>query len=91
MVQPKEVRAEQTAPASQLGAMMSASVQDGVPERKGNVVGIACDGTTTGVTVFRLWSTGRIEAMHLGQSNVWGEWTPVAPGLTGAIAKKPEP
>lgn len=61
----------------------SASAQDAVPERRGNIVSITANSHPQGVALYRAWGSGRIEVSMLGQNNVWSEWAPVAPGLKG--------
>ena len=50
---------------------------------RGKVVSIASESTPYGMSLFRLWSNGDMEVMVLGQSNVWSDWTAVAPGKSG--------
>ncbi|MFO0784045.1 MAG: hypothetical protein U0636_10225 [Phycisphaerales bacterium] len=78
------------APAA-LAAMPAAQDTPAVPGRGAAIVSIAADTTTTGVTVYRLWDTGRIEATVLGDANTWSDWTPVAPGLSGKSGKTKKP
>lgn len=74
---------ERTPATSPLGAH-HAPTQTAPPERSGGVIAIAADSTTLGTTLYRLWGSGRIEASVLGESNIWTDWVPVAPGLSGA-------
>jgi hypothetical protein len=53
-----------------------------VPPASGALVGIAANPIPNGTAIYRLWSSGRVEAMITTEENVWGRWVPVAPGLS---------
>ena len=46
------------------------------------LVGIAANPIPNGTVVYRLWSSGRVEAMITTEENVWSQWVPAAPGLS---------
>ena len=54
----------------------------GVPPRTGQLVGLSANPIPNGTVIYRLWSSGRVEAMISTEDNVWGKWVPVAPGLS---------
>jgi hypothetical protein len=52
------------------------------PPASGVLVGIAANPIPNGTAVYRLWSSGRVEAMITTEENVWSQWVPAAPGLS---------
>ena len=64
--------------------------QPSVPPRGGQLVGIAANPIPNGTAIFRLWSSGRVEAMITTEDNTWGKWVAVAPGLSTDM-KRPQP
>jgi hypothetical protein len=64
--------------------------QPSVPPRSGQLVGIAANPIPNGTAIFRLWSSGRVEAMITTEDNTWGKWVAVAPGLSTDM-KRPQP
>ena len=75
--------------ADPMGAQQAVGTGPGAPGKSsrlppatGQIVGIAANPIPNGTCVFRVWSTGRIEAMITTEDNTWGPWVPVAPGLS---------
>lgn len=56
--------------------------RNAAPPASGSLVGIAANPIPNGTAVYRLWSSGRVEAMITTEENVWSQWVPVAPGQT---------
>lgn len=52
------------------------------PPPSGSVIGIAATPIPNGTALFRLWSSGAVEAMISTEADVWSDWTSVAPGQT---------
>jgi hypothetical protein len=52
------------------------------PSPSGSVIGIAATPIPNGTALYRLWSSGAIEAMITTEANVWSEWSSAAPGET---------
>ena len=52
------------------------------PAPSGSVIGIAATPIPNGTALYRLWSSGAIEAMITTEANVWSEWSSAAPGET---------
>ena len=52
------------------------------PSPAGSVIGIAATPIPNGTALYRLWSSGAIEAMITTEANVWSEWSSAAPGET---------
>jgi hypothetical protein len=52
------------------------------PPASGVLVGMAANPIPNGTAVYRLWSSGRVEAMITTEENVWSQWVPAAPGLS---------
>ena len=52
------------------------------PAPSGSVIGIAATPIPNGTALYRLWSSGAIEAMITTEANVWSDWSSAAPGLT---------
>ncbi|MBU3683529.1 MAG: hypothetical protein FGM39_05900 [Phycisphaerales bacterium] len=52
------------------------------PAPSGSVIGIAATPIPNGTALFRLWSSGAVEAMISTEADVWSDWTSVAPGQT---------
>ena len=71
-------------PQSAIGAGPGAPKSTGksVPSASGSLVGLAANPIPNGTAIFRLWSSGRVEAMITTEENTWGEWIVVAPGLS---------
>jgi hypothetical protein len=63
------------------GAPRSTS-RNAAPPASGVLVGIAANPIPNGTAVYRLWSSGRVEAMITTEENVWSQWVPAAPGLS---------
>lgn len=63
------------------GAPRSTS-RTSTPPASGVLVGIAANPIPNGTAVYRLWSSGRVEAMITTEENVWSQWVPAAPGLS---------
>ncbi|MFM8731852.1 MAG: hypothetical protein ACKOJI_12405 [Phycisphaerales bacterium] len=52
------------------------------PTPSGSVIGIAATPIPNGTALYRLWSSGAIEAMITTEANIWSDWSSAAPGLT---------
>ena len=65
------------------GSLLLAASSPAMQDPRGKVVSLASESTPYGMSLFRLWSNGDIEVMVLGQSNVWSDWSAVAPGKSG--------
>lgn len=52
------------------------------PAPSGSVIGIAATPIPNGTALYRLWSSGAIEAMITTEANVWSDWSSAAPGQT---------
>lgn len=63
---------------------------DGAPPASGQLVGLASNPIPNGTALYRLWSSGRVEAMITTEDGVWGEWVVVAPG-TSTDMRRPRP
>jgi hypothetical protein len=63
------------------GAPRSTS-RTSTPPASGVLVGMAANPIPNGTAVYRLWSSGRVEAMITTEENVWSQWVPAAPGLS---------
>ena len=61
-----------------------------LPPASGQLVGVAANPLPNGTAIFRLWSSGRVEAMITTEENTWGEWVVVAPGLSTDM-RRPRP
>lgn len=71
------------------GRASPGSGRPSIPPRGGQLVGIAANPIPNGTAIFRLWSTGRVEAMITTEDNTWGKWVVVAPGLSTDM-KRPQ-
>ena len=56
------------------------TARNSAPPASGVLVGIAANPIPNGTAVYRLWSSGRVEAMITTEENVWSPWVSVAPG-----------
>jgi hypothetical protein len=63
----------------------------GVPSASGQLVGMAANPIPNGTAIYRLWSSGRVEAMISTEQGLWGEWVPVAPGLSTDMRRPQAP
>lgn len=63
---------------------------DGAPPASGQLVGLAANPIPNGTALYRLWSSGRVEAMITTEDNIWGEWMVVAPGISTDM-RRPKP
>jgi len=52
------------------------------PAPAGSVIAIAATPIPNGTALYRLWSSGAIEAMITTEANVWSDWSSAAPGET---------
>jgi hypothetical protein len=52
------------------------------PSPSGSVIAIAATPIPNGTALYRLWSSGAIEAMITTEANVWSDWSSAAPGET---------
>ena len=52
------------------------------PSPSGSVISIAATPIPNGTALYRLWSSGAIEAMITTEANVWSDWSSAAPGET---------
>jgi len=65
--------------------------QSSVPPASGQLVGIAANPIPNGTAIYRMWSSGRVEAMIATEESVWSEWVVVAPGLTTDMRRPRNP
>ena len=63
----------------------------GAPAASGQLVGMAANPIPNGTAIYRLWSSGRVEAMISTEQGMWGEWVPVAPGLSTDMRRPQAP
>lgn len=63
----------------------------GAPAASGQLVGMAANPIPNGTAIYRLWSSGRVEAMISTEQGLWGEWVPVAPGLSTDMRRPQAP
>ena len=63
----------------------------GAPAASGQLVGKAATPIPNGTAIYRLWSSGRVEAMISTEQGMWGEWVPVAPGLSTDMRRPQAP
>ena len=61
------------------------------PAPSGSVIGIAATPIPNGSALYRLWSSGAIEAMITTEANIWSEWTSVVPGQTTEVRRPRAP
>lgn len=66
-------------------------VNRGAPAASGQLVGIAANPIPNGTAIYRLWSSGRVEAMITTEEGLWGEWVAVAPGLSTDMRRPQSP
>lgn len=69
----------------------SPAVKARVPPRSGGVVGIAANPIPNGTAIFRIWASGRLEAMITTENGVWGQWVSVAPGFSTDMRRPQAP
>ncbi len=62
-----------------------------IPPASGQLVGLAANPIPNGTAIYRIWSTGRVEAMITTEDAVWGPWVPVAPGLSTDMRRPQAP
>lgn len=79
--EPEALLDPQSAVGTGPGAPRS-SVRNSAPPASGVLVGIAANPIPNGTAVYRLWSSGRVEAMITTEENIWSPWVSVAPGQT---------
>ena len=80
-LEPTAMLDPQSAVGTGPGAPRSTS-RTSTPPASGVLVGIAANPIPNGTAVYRLWSSGRVEAMITTEENVWSQWVPAAPGLS---------
>jgi hypothetical protein len=80
-LEPAAMLTPQSAVGTGPGAPRSTS-RTSTPPASGVLVGIAANPIPNGTAVYRLWSSGRVEAMITTEENVWSQWVPAAPGLS---------
>lgn len=66
-------------------------ISRGTPPATGQLVGMAANPIPNGTAIYRLWSSGRVEAMISTEQGLWGEWVPVAPGLSTDMRRPQAP
>ena len=91
-----EVFVEPTAPVEPQSAVGTGPgspklVNKGAPAASGQLVGMAANPIPNGTAIYRLWSSGRVEAMISTEQGLWGEWVPVAPGLSTDMRRPQAP
>jgi hypothetical protein len=69
------------------GAPRQGSDRSRAPAPGGSLVGIAATPIPNGTAVYRLWSSGAVEAMITTEENTWSDWAPAAPGLSTAMRR----
>jgi hypothetical protein len=84
------VEASEPQQAIGAGRASPGAAKSSVPPRGGQLVGLAANPIPNGTVIYRLWSTGRVEAMISTEENIWGKWVPVAPGLSTDM-RRPQP
>ncbi|MFM1936706.1 MAG: hypothetical protein RI990_1665 [Planctomycetota bacterium] len=65
--------------------------QSSVPPASGQLVGIAANPIPNGTAIYRMWSSGRVEAMIATEESVWSEWVVAAPGLSTDMRRPRNP
>ena len=80
-VEPDAMLDPQSAVGTGPGAPRS-TARNSAPPASGVLVGMAANPIPNGTAVYRLWSSGRVEAMITTEENVWSQWVPAAPGLS---------
>ena len=93
---PSEVFVEPAAPLDPQSAVGTGPgaprvVSKGAPAASGQLVGMAANPIPNGTAIYRLWSSGRVEAMISTEQGLWGEWVPVAPGLSTDMRRPQAP
>lgn len=78
-MEPEAMLDPQSAVGTGPGAPRS-TARNAAPPASGVLVGIAANPIPNGTAVYRLWSSGRVEAMITTEENVWSPWVSVAPG-----------
>ena len=69
------------------GAPRQGTDRSRAPAPGGSLVGIAATPIPNGTAVYRLWSSGAVEAMITTEENTWSDWAPAAPGLSTAMRR----
>jgi hypothetical protein len=69
------------------GAPRQGTDRSRAPTPSGSLVGIAATPIPNGTAVYRLWSSGAVEAMITTEENTWSDWAPAAPGLSTAMRR----
>ena len=69
------------------GAPRQGADRSRAPAPGGSLVGIAATPIPNGTAVYRLWSSGAVEAMITTEENTWSDWAPAAPGLSTAMRR----
>ena len=95
-VMPSEVFVEPATPCDPQSAVGTGPgapriTNKGAPAASGQLVGMAANPIPNGTAIYRLWSSGRVEAMISTEQGMWGEWVPVAPGLSTDMRRPQAP
>lgn len=77
---------EADSPESDAAMQDSVAVGRGAPRPagapSGQLIGVAAAPMPNGLAIFRLYSSGAVEAMISTEDNRWSAWVPVGPGLS---------